>query len=157
MNKLLTFGVFSTVLISPMQAIGLEVSDTSTASVAQQGVADSKSSQPAEEASNCNSKEGFVSPRLIYSADPEITERDAKRRYMGKYQFSLTVDEEGMPANVRLIQSPPVGKSSKERKTAVSMEANAVKAVTQYRFAPGTYQGKPVRCKTSVEIDFRIY
>ena len=95
MNKLLTFGIVSLLLVLSAPEMRSEVSEASPSSVVEQEPTDSKSSQSmkqVEGASGCNPKEGFVPPRIVYSVDPELTERDAKRRYVGKYQFSLTVD-----------------------------------------------------------------
>jgi hypothetical protein len=45
----------------------------------------------------------------------------------------------------------------KLRSAALDPDQNAIKAVKQYRFSPGTFQGEAVPVEISIEVDFRIY
>jgi TonB family protein len=55
------------------------------------------------------------------------------------------IDEAGIAENIEVVRSLDPG-----------LDANAVTAVTQFRFAPGKKDGKPVRVAASIEINFRL-
>jgi periplasmic protein TonB len=67
---------------------------------------------------------------------------------------SLTVDAEGNPKDVHLIKSSA---NTVNKKLATELDEKSIKAVKQYRFQPGTYQGKPVPVELNVEVNFQIF
>jgi periplasmic protein TonB len=42
-------------------------------------------------------------------------------------------------------------------KAAASLDPKALDAVRQYRFEPGTYDGKPVPVALTIDVSFHIY
>ena len=59
---------------------------------------------------------------------------------------SLIVDAHGMPQRIRV-----------SRKLGMGLDEKAVEAVSQYRFKPSMYQGKPVPVEITVEVNFHLY
>lgn len=58
----------------------------------------------------------------------------------------MIVDEAGMPRDVHVVRS-----------FRSDFDANAIKAVKQYRFDPAKRQGKPVAVRVNVEVNFKWY
>lgn len=63
----------------------------------------------------------------------------------GSVSVRLTVGTDGRPHDLRVISG-----------TSPSFVTEAVRAVLQYRFKPGLYQGAPVNFEMKVEIDFHL-
>jgi len=114
-------------------------------SLATNGIADSKDKT-------------VTPPKVIHFADAEFS--DEARRALGvakkkKKQvvdfegvsvLSLVVDDHGNPQNLCISKSIGYG-----------LDANAAKAVQQYRFDPATKDGKPVAWRISIQVDFVLY
>jgi TonB family protein len=58
----------------------------------------------------------------------------------------VIVDAKGRPQDVHILRS-----------YNPDFDAEAVKAIQQYRFKPAMKQGKPVAVEVSIEVDFRKY
>jgi TonB family protein len=82
-------------------------------------------------------------PRAIQHIDPEYTEKALKHKVSGVVTLSLTVLPDGTTSNVKVT-----------RALEKSLDEAAVNAARQWRFEPGTYEGKPVAVKLDVEVSF---
>jgi TonB family protein len=69
-----------------------------------------------------------------------------ERRIDGAVWLELAVDRAGHPANFRVVRS-----------LDQALDEEAVKAVRQWQFAPGTLAGSPVDVQVVVVVDFRIF
>ncbi|MGC2162014.1 MAG: energy transducer TonB [Silvibacterium sp.] len=90
---------------------------------------------------------GVSRPVLIHSVDPAFPPDLVKDRpFKGVSVLSLIVDTSGRPTHVRVVH-------------ALSHDADlsAIEAVSQYRFTPALYQGKPVPVMIHVEVNFSVY
>jgi periplasmic protein TonB len=67
-----------------------------------------------------------------------------KAGFSGFCIVRLTVDERGIPRNVRVVR--PVG---------MGLDENAIKAVKQERFRPAMRGGRPVAFPLSMEVNFK--
>ena len=85
-------------------------------------------------------------PKLIHYVDPKYSKEAKRAKLAGSCVVSLTVDREGKPQNVHIVQ--PLGQG---------LDENAVKAIQKYRFEPAMYNGKPVPVEIKVEARFSIY
>lgn len=90
---------------------------------------------------------GVSPPKLIHAVDPDYPKKLGKKQHIqGTCLLSTIVDANGIPIHTRLIQSVhPV------------LDLNAIVAISQYRFEPATYQGKPVPVRIHIEVHYRIY
>lgn len=88
---------------------------------------------------------GVVPPKLIYLVDPEFSDEARRAKYQGVCIVSLIVDEHGNPTNERI-----------ERSLGMGLDEKALEAVSQYRWKPAMYHGKPVAVAMSVVVNFHI-
>jgi TonB family protein len=89
---------------------------------------------------------GVLPPQIIYAPDPKYTDEAAAARYNGVAVVSLIVDAQGNPQNIHLIRHLQMG-----------LDEQTLKAVRQYKFKPGTLEGKPVPVEVNIEVKFKIY
>jgi TonB family protein len=89
---------------------------------------------------------GVSPPQAVYAPAPKYTDEARRAKYGGIAVVSLVVDAEGHPQNVQIIRHLKMG-----------LDEAAVEAVKQYKFKPGTVEGKPVPVEVDMEVNFRIY
>jgi TonB family protein len=87
-------------------------------------------------------------PVLISSKEPEFPEstRGGKDKFGGTCLIGLVVDSSGVVHDVHV-----------KRSLRPDFDANAIKAVQQYRFTPATRSGEPVAVALSVEVNFKKF
>ena len=90
---------------------------------------------------------GVTSPRLLRKVDPEYTDQAMHAKVQGRVALEAVVLADGSVGDVKVIRSldPTFG-----------LDRNAIKAVRQWRFAPGTRQGRPIPVIVSVELTFTL-
>ena len=101
--------------------------------------------------------DGVTPPKLIYSVEPEFSEKARKKKIHGNCVVSLIVRTDGTTTDIHVTKSAADAVSMKEREAALTLDENAVKVVAQYRFTPATYRGKPVPYRTTVEVNYQIF
>ncbi len=90
-------------------------------------------------------EEGVTAPRVIYKTEPQYTEEAKNAKVSGTVALRLVVDESGNADSIEVAKSLDQG-----------LDQKAVESVRQWRFAPGTKDGKPVRVIATVEVNFRL-
>lgn len=83
-------------------------------------------------------------PQIVRRVLPKFTEKSRKTHVSGSVLIGLIVNEQGDPESVE------VKKSLEE-----DLDQEAVEAVKQWKFRPGTKQGKAVAVRLSIEIEFK--
>jgi hypothetical protein len=101
--------------------------------------------------------DGVTSPKIIYTVEPEFSEKLRKKKIAASCVVGLTVDTDGNPKDVHVVSSIPGLEDKKLRAAVIELQDSCTKPVKQYRFEPGTFQGKPVPVEIKVEINFQIY
>jgi protein TonB len=104
-----------------------------------------------QDASSCSAgtlgaPKGATPPRVIYQVDPEFSEKARRSKFSGNVQVGLKVDTTGNPADLWLIRAVGMG-----------LDAKAVEAVSQYRFAPATCNGTPIAVSLYIDVNFQIF
>jgi protein TonB len=89
---------------------------------------------------------GVKGPTIIYQPEPEFSEEARKAKFQGVVTVSIIVDAQGRPQNVHVTRGVGMG-----------LDEKAMEAVRQYRFKPGTENGKPVATYLNVEVNFEIF
>jgi TonB family protein len=89
---------------------------------------------------------GVTPPLLTYSVDAEFTQKAKEAKYQGVSVVQCVVDTHGMPQHVHTV-----------RKLKMGLDEKAIEAVRQYRFKPGTLDGKPVSVAITIEVNFHLY
>ena len=100
---------------------------------------------------------GVTAPRLVYHVEPQFPKEARDEKFMGIVDVALTVDADGNPENVRVFRSVADRADKQHRHAALSLDQAAVDGVKKYKFAPATYQGKPVPVDLIVEVNFKIF
>jgi protein TonB len=85
-------------------------------------------------------------PKLIHQVDPSFSKEARKKKVSGNVEVYLIVDEQGFPQSVRVVRSVGYG-----------LDEEAVKAVSQYRFAPATREGVPVKVDMYIDVNFQRF
>jgi hypothetical protein len=90
-------------------------------------------------------------PKVLYSAAAEFSDYARKKQIGGSGNFSVVVDQHGLPQDVQLDTS-----DADSKLLDPSLVQEAIKALRQYRFKPAMKKGTPVAVRTSIEVDYRL-
>jgi TonB family protein len=102
--------------------------------------------------------EGVIGPKLISSSVPEFSDKARKRKLSGSITLQLVVGVDGHVDKIQVIKSAADGLTTKkDRAAAHTLDQKAIEAVSQYRFEPGTFQGKPVPAELPVTMTFTYF
>ncbi len=89
---------------------------------------------------------GVTSPKLTKEVHPDYTEGAKQRRVQGSVELSAVVLKDGTVGDeVKVTQS-----------LDEELDQQAVKAVRQWKFQPGTKDGKPVAVQVDIELTFKL-
>ena len=89
---------------------------------------------------------GVIAPTLISAPEAEFSDEARRQKYQGVCMVALIVDTHGNPQNVHVIRALGMG-----------LDEKAMEAIRQYRFKPGSKDGKPVPVQMNVRVDFRLF
>ena len=84
-------------------------------------------------------------PKLTHYVEPAFSTSSKEAFVEGIVKISTVVTTEGRPTDLRVVR----GLNSEEDRTAMD-------AVTEWRFQPGTKNGRAVKVKVTVEVDFHL-
>jgi protein TonB len=90
---------------------------------------------------------GVVPPRLLLQVRPQYTADAMRARVQGVVALEAVVLADGTVGDVRVIRTLD---------SAFGLDGEAIKAVKQWRFAPGTRSGRPVPVIVSAELTFTL-
>jgi protein TonB len=91
---------------------------------------------------------GAVSaPVLVTQVRPTYTEKALSDRIQGPVELELIVRRDGRPDAIRVVRSLDRG----------GLDAEAVRAVRQWRFQPGLLNGSPVDVLVTVVVNFNLH
>lgn len=85
-------------------------------------------------------------PKPINRVEAQFSEEARKAKYQGVCVVGLTVDEQGIPQDVHVIQAIGMG-----------LDEKAIEAVKKYRFSPGMEYGVAVPVSMAISVNFRLY
>jgi TonB family protein len=94
---------------------------------------------------NYRPEDSVTQPALVYKREPEYSEWARMTKIAGTVVLSMVIEPEGYASNFKLVKSLGLG-----------LDEEAEKAVSQWRFRPATKDGKAVRRKVTVEVNFRL-
>jgi TonB family protein len=89
--------------------------------------------------------EDITPPKGVYTPAAPYTQQARRRGIEGTVALDIVVDASGNVSDVKVAKSLDPG-----------LDANAVKTVRNWRFEPGTRDGRAVRVAVHVEINFKL-
>jgi protein TonB len=78
--------------------------------------------------------------------DPEYSKEARKRKKQGTVLMETVVGLDGLPHDIHVLHSIGYG-----------LDQQAIKALSQWKFEPGTKDGQRVPVLLQIEMDFRLY
>ena len=90
---------------------------------------------------------GVTLPRVVKDVRPEYTSEAMAQRIEGQVLLEAVVIADGSVGDVNVARSLD---------SVYGLDANAVKAMKQWEFTPGTKDGKPVAVVINVEMAFTL-
>ena len=90
---------------------------------------------------------GVIVPRLISKPAPHYTSEAMRARIQGRVTLSCVVNTAGMCEDIRVTESLD---------TVHGLDAEAIWTAMQWRFTPGTVDGKPVRVRIMIQLEFNL-
>jgi len=88
---------------------------------------------------------GVSAPVVLFKKDPEYSEEARKAKYQGTVLLSIEVNASGTAGNIKVVRSLGLG-----------LDEKAIEAVKQWKFKPGSKDGKPVTVAATIEVNFRL-
>ena len=88
---------------------------------------------------------GVSAPSVLFKIDPEYSEEARKAKYSGVVVLGIEVDASGRVRNLQVVKGIGLG-----------LDERALEAVKQWRFKPGSKNGKPVNVRARIEVNFRL-
>ena len=91
--------------------------------------------------------EGVTSPKLVHEVKPGYTREAMEAGIQGRLSLQAVVLESGLVGDVDIVDSLD---------TVYGLDEQAIKAIRQWQFEPGTKDGKPVAVQVEVEFTFTL-
>jgi TonB family protein len=88
---------------------------------------------------------GVLPPKLNSKIEPAYTEEARVAKYQGTAVLQLEVGADGLAHNIYVVKGLGFG-----------LDQNAIAAVSQWRFQPGTKDGAPIAVQATVEVNFKL-
>jgi periplasmic protein TonB len=86
---------------------------------------------------------GVAAPSVVYQVDPEYSAEALRAGVNAMVALRIVVNSAGKPTGIRVIKDAGYG-----------LEEKAVEAIRQWKFKPGTKDGKPVAVEIAIQIEF---
>jgi protein TonB len=84
-------------------------------------------------------------PTLAYKVEPEYAEEARLAKYQGTVVVSVVVAADGTAQDMKVVRGLGLG-----------LDEQALKAIGEWRFTPGTKDGQPVPVVATIEVNFRL-
>jgi protein TonB len=84
-------------------------------------------------------------PTVIHKVEPKYTKRASKKKIEGTVTLKVVVGTDGRARNIEVVKS-----------LDPDLDVNAIAAVKEWLFKPGTKDGVPVAVFANIEVNFRL-
>jgi protein TonB len=91
--------------------------------------------------------DGVSLPQVVRQVKAEYTAEAMQNRIEGKVGLEVVVQSDGKVGDVKVVESLD---------TVYGLDANAVKAMKQWEFKPGTKDAKPVAVRVHVQMTYTL-
>ena len=109
-----------------------------------------QSAQPSDQSASAGvlpPGSGVFAPRLLREVKPDYTAAALRARIQGVVTLECVVELDGSVGAVRIVRSLD---------SVYGLDDEAIREVRQWRFAPGTKDGTPVRVAISIQVSFAL-
>jgi len=89
--------------------------------------------------------DGVTAPSIVNKVNPSYTPEAKAAKIQGTVTLAMVVDTLGRADDIQVTKS-----------LDPALDANAVGAVSQWMFKPGTKDGQPVDVAVTIEINFKL-
>ena len=89
--------------------------------------------------------DGVLPPRVLTRTDPAYTDEAKAAKISGPVLLSVVIGTDGLAHDINVVSGIDSG-----------LDLNAVAAVQQWHFQPGTKDGEPVAVRAQIEVNFRL-
>jgi TonB family protein len=88
---------------------------------------------------------GVTAPKVLQKVDPAYTKEATAAKIQGPVILSIVVGTDGVARDIQVKQSLDPG-----------LDQNAMAAVSQWKFQPGTKDGEAVNVAATIEVNFKL-
>jgi len=85
-------------------------------------------------------------PVPIHKVEPEYSKEAASAKFEGTVVVGVEIWPDGLAHNARITKGLGMG-----------LDEKALEALKQWKFKPGSKDGKPVKVQASIEMNFRLH
>ncbi|MGB7217221.1 MAG: energy transducer TonB [Vicinamibacterales bacterium] len=89
--------------------------------------------------------DGVWAPRIVRTVKPQYTAAAIRAKLEGTVALECVVKKDGTVGNVRVVRS-----------LDADLDEEAIKAVKQWRFTPGTFRDDPVAVLATCQVEFKL-
>jgi TonB family protein len=89
--------------------------------------------------------DGVAAPSVVYKVNPGYTPEAKAAKIQGTVTLTMVVNTQGRADEIQVTRSLDPG-----------LDTNAIGAVSQWQFKPGTKDGQPVDVAVTIEINFKL-
>ena len=89
---------------------------------------------------------GMTAPKGVYTPSPEYSEKARKKKLNGTALLTIVVNSDGTVRDAVITRS-----------LEPSLDKEAIKAVSKWKFEPATKDGTPITVRVAVEVSFHLY
>ena len=88
---------------------------------------------------------GTTAPSLLFKQEPEYSDQARIAKFQGTVLLSVVIDADGSAKNIQVMRALGMG-----------LDEQAVQAVMQWKFKPGSKGGVAVPVQAQIEVNFRL-
>jgi TonB family protein len=88
---------------------------------------------------------GIQVPRLVRKEEPQYSEEARAAKLQGTVVLQVVIGTDGRARDARVL-----------RELGLGLDENAIEAISQWEFKPGTKDGEPVPVAATIEVNFRL-
>lgn len=88
---------------------------------------------------------GVTPPSLAHKVEPQYADDARLAKYQGTVVVSVVVAADGTAQDMKVVRGLGLG-----------LDVQALKAISEWRFTPGTKDGQPVPVEATIEVNFRL-
>lgn len=123
------------------------VASVAVTAIAAEGVPMTATGMPVAQDPIYDARPGITLPQVVHEVKPDYTRAAMDAKIQGSVWMDVVIDQAGDVTNVAVKRSLD---------DQFGLDAKAVEAAYQWKFKPGSKDGKPVSVRVTIEITFTL-